>query len=345
MNISLVYRSLLRLAFVSAAVSFQLAAHATGPTKSPAPTLSAESNVLSAAELAFKKGEYNKTIELLWKNIETLDRKGLLLLTIAHEKKKEPLNMIKVANILTSKDPKDYEAFYLLGSAQLMMNKKHNEALESLKTALEINPKYQPAYEKLAEMYEQKKNTYELRILYQDMLDNIGHKPAFLTKLCEINTKDNQADQALSNCKEAIQKDPTVADNYVYLGLVQLHIGETDAAKKALKAAADSHTKSEFAQYTYANLLEEQKNYLESSRYYQAGIAADPNSSRCWLGSAKSLFEIHKYDQALDAYKKACKLDQKTAVNFRKATTILRNSKNSSFSKKYEAASEACSGY
>ncbi|MGZ3743355.1 MAG: tetratricopeptide repeat protein [Pseudobdellovibrionaceae bacterium] len=344
MNTPLVYKSLVRLASAITIFSFQFTALAGNIAKSPVPTPSSPGNILDTAEASFKAGEYDKVTELLWKNIDKLNRKELLMLAVAHEKKKEPANMLKVANMLTSKNPKDYEGFYLLGSAQLM-SKKNNEALESLKTTLEINPKYRPAYEKLAEMYEKNKNNYELRILYQDMLENIGRKAEFLTKLCEINTNDNQEDQALANCKEAILKDPKVAENYVYLGLVQLHSGETEEAKKALKAAAESHSKSEFAQYTYANLLEDQKNYLESSNYYLAGTVADPKSSRCWVGYAKSSFELHKYAQALEAYKKACKLEQKTAVAFRKATTTLRNSKDVTLLKQYEAASETCSGY
>ena len=349
MNTSLVYKSLIRLAFVAVTVSFQttvLAANtAQSPVRKPATAKpAAETNVLATAEADFKKGDFDKVTDLLWKNIDKLDRKGLLLLAVTHEKKKEPANMIKVANMLTSKDPKDYEGFYLIGSAQLM-NKKNSEALESLKTALEINPKYQPAYEKLAQMYEAKKNNYELRILYQDMLDNIGRKAEFLTKLCEINTNDNQEDQALATCKEAMQKDSKIAENYVYLGIVQKHAGDIELAKKSLKDASDSHSKSEFAHYTYANLMEEQKNYLESSKYYQKGTAADPQSARCWLGYAKSSFELLKYEVALEAFKKACKLDQKNAVAFRKATTVLKSAKDTGWTKPFEKASEACSGF
>jgi len=342
MIVATVYKSLIRLAFLVVLVSSQDSAFAANTAQSPAQN---GSSVLSTAEASFKKGDFNAVTDLLWKNIDKLDRKGLLLLAITHEKKNEPGNMIKVANMLISKDPKDYEALYLLGSAQ-MMNKKNSEALESLKSALEINPKYEPAYDKLVQMYEQKKNYYELRILYQDMMDHLGHKPETLTKLCELNTnKDFQEDQALSNCKEAIAKDPKTADNYVYLGLVHQHVGDTEEAKKDLKNAADTHSKSELAQYTYANLLEEQKNYLDSSKYYQTCTVADPKSSRCWSGYAKSAFEIHKYDEALEAYKKACKLDQKTAVAFRRATTVLRNAKDSTWLKPYETASESCSGY
>jgi tetratricopeptide (TPR) repeat protein len=336
-----VYKSLILLAFLVAQVSFQDASFAANTAQSPAKS---GADVFSTAEAAFKKGDYNTTTDLLWKSIDKLDRKSMILLAVAHEKKNEASNMIKVATLLTSKDPKDYEGFYLLGAGQLMA-KKNTEALESLKTALEINPKYQPAYEKLAQMYEQKKNTYELRILYQDMLEKIGKKAEFYTKLCDINTKDFQEDQAILYCKEAITKDPKVADNYVNLGIVQQQGGNPDEAKKTLKAAADSHSKSEYAQYTYANLLDEQKNYVEASKYYQACAVADEKSARCWNGYAKSSFEIHKYDQALEAFKKACKLDRKNAPAFRKATTALRNSKDSTWVKPYETASESCSGY
>lgn len=334
-----VYKTLIRLAFMVTTVSFVSTGHAADTAKSPAPD-----GVFSQAENLFKKGDYDKTSDLLWKNIDKLDRKGLILLAVTHEKKKDPASMLKVANMLTSKDPKDYEGFYLLGTAQLMRN-KNSEALDALKSALEINPKYQPAYEKLIQMYEKKNNYYELRILYQDMITNLGDRAEFETKLCEINTKDGQEDQALKACNEAIHKDPKIADNYVNIGIVQKQVGDTEEAEKSLKAAADTHSKSEFAQFSYASLIDEKKDSLQANKYYLVGTQADPNSSRCWIGFARTAFDLRKYEVALEAYIKACKLDQKNAVAFRKATTTLRNTREADWIKKYEAASESCSGY
>ena len=336
------YKSLIRLAFLAALVSFQHTVWAANVAQSPEKTAPTS---IATAESLFKSGKYSEVTDLLWKSIDKLDRKSMILLAVAHEKKNEPANMSKVATMLTTKNEKDYEAHYLLGTAQFM-SKKNSEALESLKTALEINPKYQPAYEKLAQMYLEKKNTYELRIVYQDMMDKIGSKPAFLNKLCELNTVlDYQEDQALLYCKDAISKDPKNADNYVYMGLVQKNGGDDAKSKATLKSAADSHSKSEFAVYTYANLLDEQKSYLEAAKYYQACVSADQKSARCWVGVAKTSFEIRKFDQALEAFKKACKLDRKNAATFRKATTTLRNSKDLSWVQPYETASEGCSGY
>jgi tetratricopeptide (TPR) repeat protein len=343
MKVHAVYKTLCVLVFVGALVSNSDTSFAADTAKSPVPASSTD--VVATAEASFKKGDYDKVTELLWKNVDRLDRKGLILLATAHEKKKEPANTLKVAHILTSRNPKDFEGFYLTGLAQLM-SKKNSEALEALKTTLELNPKYQPAYDRLAEMYEQKKNMYELRILYQDMIEKIGPKAEFLSKLCEINTLDFQEDQALSNCKEAIAKDPKKAENYVYLGLTRSHAGETEDAKKILKEAAESHSKSEFAQYTYANLLDESKDYLESAKYYKAGLTVDAQSARCWLGYAKATFEIHKFDQSLEGFKKACKLDQKNAVAFRRAANSLKASKEGGeWVKPFAAAAESCSGY
>lgn len=337
-----VYKSLIRLVLLMATVSFQNMAFGKNVDLSPNKDYA---TAVKQADLASQKGDYSKTIDLLWKHIDSLDRKALILLALAHEKRNEANNMMKVATVLVSKNSKDHEAHYLLGSAYLL-NKKSTEALEALKTSLEINPKYQPAYEKLAQMYEQKQNSYELRILYQDMIDKIGKMPQFLNKLCEINTiRDYQEDQALFYCKQAIAKDPKTAENRVYLGIIQKNSGNEEEAKKTLRLAADSYSKSEFAQYTYSNLMDDQKNYIEGAKYYQKCTEADRSSARCWVGYARMTFEIHKYEPALEAFKKACSLDRKNAVAFRKASNALKNMKDSEWVKQYEAASESCSGY
>ncbi|MFM6930350.1 MAG: O-linked GlcNAc transferase, partial [Bdellovibrio sp.] len=63
---------------------------------------------------------------------------------------------------------------------------------------------------------------------------------------------------------------------------------------------------------------------------------------RSWLGLASASFDMKKYEVALIAYKNACKFDKKNAVAFRRATTVLRNSRNSEWSGKFESASENC---
>ena len=299
--------------------------------------------VAQMAEEHFKKGEYDKVTALLWPQVDKIERKSLVLLAKAHEKRKEASEMIRALNILIGKDAKDFEAHTLMGNAHLL-EKKNKDAMESYKKALEFNARYEPAYDGLIRLYGERKppNLYELRILYQDMIDAIGARPVYLRKLCEVNTQDNTFEAAIQTCKEAISKDSSVADPYVYLALSYAGMGEDKRAQSGLKKAAKDFPKSELAQFQYAKTLEDQKNYVDAMKVYKAATEADAQSARSWLGLANSSFEIRKYDVALSAYKLACKYDKKTAVSFRRATTVLRNTRNTQWLSQFENSSENC---
>jgi Thioredoxin domain-containing protein len=300
--------------------------------------------IIDLAETYYEDKQFENTTTLLWKQVDKLDRNGLLLLARAHQQKKEASDMIRVLNILIGKDAKNYEAQSLLGDAQVMQ-KRPKEAMEAYKASIEINAKYEPPYLGIVKIYEGRTppNLYELRILFQDMVDNIGPRPEYLTRLCEINFKDGAFETAIAKCKEAIQKDSSIAENYVYQALSEKASEQVESATKKLKFTADKFPKSELAQYSYAKNLEEQKNFVDAFKYYQVATVADAKSSRSWLGLATSAFEIRKYDVALEAYKKACKFDHKLAVNFRKAATSLKMSRNSEWAGRYDQAAEICS--
>ncbi|MGZ3774925.1 MAG: tetratricopeptide repeat protein [Pseudobdellovibrionaceae bacterium] len=299
--------------------------------------------IIPLAEEFTKKHDYEKATQLLWKYVDKIDRRGLILLAKAHENRKEPNEMIRALNILLGKDSKDYEAYSLMGNANALL-KKHKDAVEAYKKAIELNSKYEPAYNGLVSIYEKRTppNLYELRILYQDMIETFGRLPRFLRKLCEINTLDGTSEPAIQTCKEAINKEPNVADPYVHLAINYKAIGEDGASLKTLKQASKEFPKSELAQYQYAKRLEDDKNYIEAMNFYKAATEAETSSARSWLGLATSSFELKKFELALIAYKNACKYDKKNAVAFRKATTILRNQKNTEWKDKYESASESC---
>lgn len=311
-------------------------------TSSQAAPAKATTPTQKAQEL-FNKGEFDKVTTLLWNDVDKIDRAGFILLARAHEKRNEPGDMARAMNLLIGKDPKDFEAHTYLGVA-FLMQKKNKDSMESFKRAIELNAKFEPAYNGLIKMYEMRNppNLYELRILYQDMIDNIGPRPQYLSKLCEINTQDGTYEIALANCREAIQKDPSIASNHVYLAICQKATGDEATSAETLKKAATKFPNAEVAQYEYAKLLEEKKNFIDAVKFYKAATDAGPTSAKAWLGLASTSFEIRKFEVALIAYKNACKFDRKNAAAFRKATTILRNNRNAEWSGKFESASENC---
>lgn len=296
---------------------------------------------LPAAQTALKQKDYEKVIQLLSPEIEKLNREGLFALAKAYSSLKKHEAAIKAYTASLALNPKDHEAKTLIGAEQFVSG-KDKEALINLKEALEINPRFTPAYRVLIHYYERKKNKYEQRLLYEDMISNVGETTGAVTKLCELCTLDRLYDLAVKYCQKGIARNPQIASNYVYLGLTFKETGEGAKAEENLKKAASDFPKSDLAQLTYAQFLDEKKNFILSYTYYKNAISADPKSVPALLGYGNASLEIQKYEEALNAYRKACELDKKTIPSFRRATNVLRTMKVESWLRKFENAVDKC---
>lgn len=299
--------------------------------------------VVKLAEEFHKNGQDENTTALLWKQIEKLDAAGFNLLMDAHEARKEWADVIRAANFLLGKNPKNEATLTRLGYAQFMKGQK-TDAKETLKKALEINKMYQPAYDVLLKVYEGN-NTYEQRLLLQDMVETFGPKIGFLTKLCSLNTLDEGGnEQGEKVCAEAVKVDGSVPENHVHLGLIAKQKGEPEKAKSLLRSAADDFPKSEFAQYQYASFLESEKNYVDAYKYYERCLSADATSERCLMGVGNNGIQLQKFDRALAVFKLACqKNGRKNAAAVRKAYRSIQQNKNFDLASKFESLTEKCS--
>lgn len=292
-----------------------------------------------ARELA-KTGESENATRLLWQHVEKLDRAGMILLIQTHQDREEWNDVVRAANLLIAKNQKDEEALTYLGNAQFK-RRKIDDAKDALKKALEINKMYQPAYETLGRIYE--KNPYEQRLLYQDMVETFGPKPAFLTKLCAINTVDGENEQGQQVCRQAVESDAQIPENHVNLGLIARQKGEPERAEKLLKAAADRFPRSEYAQYENAASLESAKNYVDAYKYYDRCIAADAKSERCLVGLGNTSIQIRKYDRAYEAFKVICRTaGRKYGATVRRAAHSINQRKEESWALKFEQLAERC---
>jgi len=297
--------------------------------------------VINLAQEYFNRGEYDLCTRLLWKSIDKLDRKAMILLAKAHIKKKEFPEVIRISQILISKNEKDEEAHTLMGQAHLMAGRE-KDALSSFKKATEINGIYQPAYEGLISVYQKRDNLYELRIIYQDMIEKLGERSEFLTRLCEINTKDALNDHALEYCRKAIQKADQIPENHVNLGLIYKNQGELKKAQEKLKFAADKFPQSTFAQITYAKFVEEKSDFIEAFRSYSNCLKIETENEICLLGHGFSGAQIEKMEESFQSLKKACFKNRKNAVTVRKIVQLLKTSKKKDWLQRFESLAEKC---
>ena len=296
---------------------------------------------LPLVQKSLKAKEYDKVVGLLSPEVEKLDRQGLFALAKAYSGLKKSEAAIKAYTAALSLNPQDVEAKTLIGAEQIVSGKE-KEALATLKEALEMRSDFVPAYKLLIRIYEKRKNKYELRLLYQDLVDKIGAKAEYLTKLCELNATDGLYDMAEKYCQQGIEKNSKEPNNFVYLGVSRKGTGKTKEAEMILKKTADDFPKSALAQNIYAQSQEEKKNFISSYAYYKKAIVADSKSVPGYMGLAQSALEIQKYQESLDAFEKTCHLDKTTLPAFRKATNTLRTMKIEEWLRKFEKKSDNC---
>ncbi len=290
---------------------------------------------------AISKKNHIKIIELLSPEVEKLSNFNLNLLAQSYFETSNYLAAIKAYTACLSLDPKNFKAKTQIGLAQLNLG-KDKEAMTTLKSSLEINAEYEPTYQLLVNYYTKKKNKYELRLLYQDMIEKLGEKAAYVTALCELSTKDSLYDLAIKYCKKGIQLDPKEALNYTYLGVSYQDTGDSRKGSRFLKLAADKFPNSEVAQLNYAQTLENEKNYIGAFSYYKKATVADTKSEKALIGLANSAIEIQKYKEALEAYQQACKLSKSALPPLRKAINTLRGLKTQDWIKKFDEAADSC---
>ncbi len=292
---------------------------------------------LSQSELK----RYNDIVDQLSPKVEKLTRRELVDLGKAYSAIGNWTGAIKMFTAVLSNYPKDVEAKTLIAAEQIRTGKER-DGLQTLKSVLEINKKYIPAYRYLIGIYERRKNHYELRMIYIDLVASFGKKIEYITKLCELTANEGLFDQAVEYCTTGTELDKKEAKNFIHLGVVLRERGETVRGERLLKSAADVFSNNLLAQLTYAEHQEQKKDYVSAYSFYKKAVNLDASSVEAVLGLANSAFEIQKYQEAMEYFLKSCRLDRKTLPAFRKATNVLRLMKTTAWLYKYEKSQEHC---
>jgi tetratricopeptide (TPR) repeat protein len=303
----------------------------------------AETKKFQEAEALAKQEKWQEVVDLLKTEAVSLDRKSKLLLTQAYQKTKNTAGQIQILNSLIAENEKDFESHTLLGNTYLEKNPKNfDEAALHFRNALAAKKGYLPAYQGLLRVYEETKNTYELRILYQDMIKLMGEKPEFVSALCRIDAQDGYLETARKWCNKGMMADPKNGDNQVYLGIVLKDAGDESQSIQILKKAADTYENSDFAQLKYAEVLAEKKDHLGAFKYFQKAAAANPKSAAAWDGLAHSALETQNYKISANAFENACKLDHKVLPKVRKALALMRRTDEKEHTRTFEKVASEC---
>jgi tetratricopeptide (TPR) repeat protein len=173
------------------------------------------------------------------------------------------------------------------------------EAIESFKKALRINPQYAEAYYNLGVTYMNSDNrkdaidafnkTVEIEPAYKHAYNNLGG----------IYRSEGMNDKALNMYHRAIEIDDGYADAHYNMGVIYSEEGYSDKAiaafKKAIEADprhADTHN-SLGTEYFILNMLE------KAIEHYKKAVALSPLHGEAHNNLAVSYYNIGRYAQAV----------------------------------------------
>ncbi len=293
------------------------------------------------SEIYFKQKDYDKMIDTLRVSSDSLGRRGLLLLAYAYDGKKNYLNEIRVLENLLIQNDKDYYIQFKLGEAYSKI-KKREEAITNFRSSKQSNPHFLPAYESLLRELNSTEDSYEARTLINDMIKLFGEKPKFFTELCRLYFTDSFIQKSLDICKEAIDKDPRVPENHVYLGKILKDSGNSKQAERVLYKAAQQFPNSEFAQSAAGQFATDAEDFSTAYKFFAQGAKADPQAVRALVGLGRAAVELGKFQESTNAYLSACKIQPGTIRDFRVGAGTARKKHDIIWTQKFEEAMAKC---
>ncbi|HEX4923954.1 MAG TPA: tetratricopeptide repeat protein [Bdellovibrionales bacterium] len=286
-------------------------------------------------------GDYERAVTNLKEASQEANTETLFLLAEAYRGRKDYASEIRTLEVITQTNENDSRALELLGYAYFN-SEDLNKSSQYFRKALAVDPKRRKSYDGLLKIFEVRKNRYESRVVYADMVKAFGEDSQAYSGLCRLYTEDNLSESSIESCRKAISIDPNIPDNHVYLGMSYKYLKDMPQAQKILNKAAKTFPDSELALWASAQLADEMKNWESARFYYRKCVKADPRSARCYKRLAMITFNLKEYQDSLDAFARACELDRTTYTEIRNVTSQLRIANVEEWKEKFQEASDKC---
>lgn len=234
---------------------------------------------------------------------------------LALRKKKSDIQNIRKKSHLTPQD-------------QVKLNlKRENEAIKNLRKSIELNSRFQPAYQALIELFLEKKEAYEGLMITQDRGKIFGKDATHFALLCQFYSMRGLFQDTVENCDKAIQLFPTNPSYYYYKMQAYQKTADKKTFINLLHKWASLFPENAFVQEKVGHYYLKAKSFQLAFRHLSKSIELSPQSALSQLAFAKTAFALKKYDKALQAFVAVCRLTQRTPMEFKESASLLRRDK------------------
>ncbi len=297
---------------------------------------------LKLADIYYKKKNWDKALAYYKIANTNLNVAALEGIVKCLDKKKDYLELVRALEILKQEKPMVPKYSAQLADAYVKQGSL-DKAIENYKNAIKLAPKFDHPYEGLLQLHEKNKNFYEAAIVAKDAIRTMGDpKNIFISKLCKYKYSENYYEDSKIICQDAIARAPKIPDNHVYLGLSYKYTGNENQARKIIISSGKKFKQSEFAQFYAGQASDESRNWEQAVIFYRQGTISDPNQARCFLGLAKAHYELRQYQPSIEAFVKACELDNSVDNEMKRISGLLRAKNENAWYAKFRSQADRC---
>lgn len=214
--------------------------------------------------------------------------------------------------------PKNVNALFL-SAVNHQQNGAIDTSLEEYLKAVELAPKFAPAYYQLSKIYEDKGDS-DNNLRYCDKA--IGADPTFIPSYLQkgiYHTSQGNYEKAIKVYSNAvsllkskdISKGEMVGDVFYNLGWLYLNISppDNDKAIEILTKAIVANNQNASAYNQIGITYKRKKMYEKAIKYYQKGIELKPDSAELLFNLGVSYYRSGRVFEAKNAFQKASSLD------------------------------------
>ena len=206
-------------------------------------------------------------------------------------------------------DPRNVPALQLLGNIEFAQG-KFASAEEHLRTALGLHGEFDTAYS-LALVYLSQHKWAETRLLFNELLNDMGSTPELHVLLGRTYRETGYFDEAILEFKKAIEMDPHYPRVHYYLALVYLAQGEKEripTARALFEQELAINPKEFFSTFFLGVIDLEERNFPAAEEYLKRAVQLQPENPDPLLYLGQVYFETSHPELAIKALRKSIDL-------------------------------------
>jgi tetratricopeptide (TPR) repeat protein len=213
-------------------------------------------------------------------------------------------------------DPRNGPALQLLGNIEFAQN-NFAAAEKHLRAALALQGSFDTAYS-LALTYLTQHKLAETRLLFDELLNDMGSTPALHVVIGRAYRETGYIDDAIREFKKTIDRDPHYPRVHYYLALAYLAQGEKErfpTAQALFQQELAINPKEFFSTFFLGVIFLEDRDFASAEEYLKKAVQLQPQNPDPLLYLGQVYFENKRPDLAIETLKKSIALTSDSSRN------------------------------